>query len=250
MPLALKKVFAALFILCAACSGALWFAPATWLDLVASTATSGQLRVVQAQGRLWNGSGVIAVDLGGLKPLTRELHFSLRPSLIPLGFSMQISGQGLQWSDQPSEIQYRNGSLKIPAGQLEGLIIDSTGSPTLLGLAQVSGQINLQWPTVIWSQQGVSGQGQVSAEFRNIASALAPIRPLANLRAELSIANPESRPWNVSSTADSVIMLSARGDLKEKTAEGSLRCQRFCDYVRGALLLLGKPSGEDYVFSF
>lgn len=246
----LKKVAAAVVIVCSAGIGGLWFAPATWLDFIVSQSTNGQLRIAQAQGSLWNGRGVLALDLGDMKPLTQELQFSLRPVFLAPGFSMQLSGKGLRWAQANAEIVYRNGSLQIPAGELEGPVIHSAGLPSLLGLSQASAQMNIRWPAVIWSEAGVSGQGRVLAEFNNISSALSPIRPLASLRAELSLANPESKPWIASTTEDSVIMLTAQGDLKTNTAQGSLRCQRFCDYVHGVLLLLGKPSGEDYVFSF
>ncbi len=250
MPSIYKVIAMTLLLSFSAGVGALWFAPATWLDLVISRASNEQLRLVQAHGRLWSGSGVIAMELGGLKPLTQPLHFELKPSLVPLGLTMQLSGQGLRWLNPSAEITYRKGVLQIPAGQLQGPTIDSSNAANFLGLAKVSAQLNLQWPVMTWSSTGVSSQGIVLAELNNISSGLVPIQPLADVRAELRITGSDARPWRATTTDDSVIMLSAQGDLSKRTANGSLRCQRLCDYVNGVLLLMGRPSGEDYVFSF
>lgn len=250
MSLVYRVIAMSLLLSLSAGIGALWFAPATWLDLIIYRASNEQLRLVQAHGSLWKGSGVIAIELGGLKPLTQPLHFEITPSLVPPGLTIQLSGQGLRWVNPSAEIVYRSSMIQIPAGQITGLMIDSSNLANFLGLAKISAQPSLRWPAMTWSSKGVSSQGKLLIEINNISSGLVPIQPLADVRAELAITDSDSKPWHAVASDDSVIMLKAQGDLLKRTAAGSLRCQRLCDYLNGALSLLGRPSGEDYVFSF
>jgi general secretion pathway protein N len=165
----------------AVCLGAI--APAGMLDTTLNRLSEGRLRLAEARGTLWAGSGQIELrDLAGARGMAERCDWhldsvSLWPAALNYSVAVASSGRTFPVSLSRSAIELSGAELAIPADVLGFLL------PRLapLGLA---GYLDLKVATL--SVGPALPVGEASMQWRDAGSALSPIAPLGSY--EVSIA--------------------------------------------------------------
>jgi len=152
-------------------------APATLADGVLQRASQGRLRLAEARGTIWAGSGRIEVrDAAGRAGLSKRLAWRLRPGDLlharvryDLGF-----GRGSQpfplmisWS----QVELANVDIDLPAEVL-GL-----GLPRLAPL-ELTGELNLKIASLSIGRD--AARGDAVLQWRNAGSEFSPVWPLGD----------------------------------------------------------------------
>lgn len=172
----------------AALATVLAFAPATVVDLALERVSLGRVRLAQAQGTVWNGSGRIllteAAAQAGMPSgfaVPGTLRWRLRPLPLVFGLvdaTLSIDGMPspVRIDGNPDELRVAPGTLTLPPVDLSRL-----GSPwnTIRPTAGVSAR----WASLA-IRKGVL-DGEVSVELVDVASAMTPVRPLGTYRIDV-----------------------------------------------------------------
>lgn len=158
-------------------------APATLVDAGLRRASDGRLRLAEAQGTLWSGSGLIEIrGLGGhtgvAKSLTWRLHTD---AALRARFTYEIEiGQGsapfpvtIFWS----RIELKNADISLPAAAL------GIGIPKLEALG-LTGDVNLHIASL--SIGRFTTLGSATLQWLAAGSALSPMSPLGNYELRLN----------------------------------------------------------------
>lgn len=256
--------------------GALFVAPASWLDQIANRSSGGLVRVANTSGSLWSGQGLLILkspQAQSFQTTGIRLSWILRPSVWPLGLSAQIKGNSLAWQDPSAAIEWSLlGGMNIPAGRLALEKLDLSGLPAPLGIAKLSTMASLRWPDLSLGanepprlakalapsaaesppQTGTKEVGpSLAIELRliEVSSGLAPIKPLGNYLLTLALDANGPQSWRIQDQNDAVVAIQAQGLFADGSIQGRLECRRFCDHLQGLLNLIGKKDGESYVFT-
>lgn len=179
------------FALLAALGIALSTMPATWIDVLASKQTAGRLRLAEAEGTIWRGSGRIVwadtgesaesrLSLSGVA-LPGRVRWQLSPLALILGLveaSVSVDGmtQPVALQGTPAALRLGNGRLELPRIELSAL-----GSPW--NTVRPAGAVALTWSNIALSPRRF--EGTVFIELRSVASALSSVRPLGSYRIEI-----------------------------------------------------------------
>ncbi|MBM3408787.1 MAG: type II secretion system protein N [Betaproteobacteria bacterium] len=188
---ALGVLFTALITTLVAMVVALVSAPATWLDRLAATLTHGKVRLAEASGTIWQGSGRLIwadtgesaesrLSLSGVA-LPGRVHWRVAPMPLLLGLieaTLQIDGMagGVALQGSWRELRLGNGRLDLPRIELAAL-----GSPW--NTVRPAGAVTVSWSNVMMGTQRF--EGSVEIELRDIASSLSAVRPLGSYRIEV-----------------------------------------------------------------
>lgn len=176
-----------------ALASALAFAPASWADLALREATLGRVRLADAGGTVWRGSGrLVLVDVGagdaaagtvatGLA-VPGRIEWTLRALPLVLGLvdaaiSLDPARPPLRISGNPTELRVGAGTLDLPSAQLARL-----GSPW--NTIKPSAALSMRWDALT-IRQGVL-DGRASIELRDTSSAMTPVRPLGTYRIDVT----------------------------------------------------------------
>lgn len=222
--------------------------PMTWLDYAAVKLTGGALRLANATGNLWNGTGVITIGKSVPQAILGPLSIRIRPSVWPLGIRISLSGEGVRWEQTQDIRLLANGEWVIPGGQATLLSLDFSNFAGMVGLSRLTAEPSIAWPTIVWRSGALKADKEVTVTFRNVSSALTPIKPLADINARFQMSTAGLGRWSLASTSTSLLDIAASGNWEDATGKGAVRCRRYCDYVSGLLGLIGKRLGDDYVF--
>lgn len=169
-----KRVLSFIALLALAVAAALVVLPASWL--AAALPAHWPLAIVDTQGTVWKGTAAVAIGPAHQRrrlsePLRWEWSFSRGPQLAiqhrwlsgPL--TLALTPTGLAVSAQ---------TLSVPAGALATL-------DARLAAVGPEGRLTIRWPTLRFSPSlPAPGTRLLDAEWRDAASALAPIRPLGH----------------------------------------------------------------------
>lgn len=168
------------------------FAPARWLATGVTSATQGQLQMVNARGTVWNGQADI-VFTGGegsrtQTALPQGLQWRLAPRLVSGSPAMALWLTAPCCTPDPlaitliprmggAEMRLASSNSLWPAELLTGL-----GTPW--NTLRVEGQLALQTAglTLRWDQGRTRLQGEAAIEALDIASRLSTLRPLGSYR--------------------------------------------------------------------
>ncbi|MEK6243842.1 MAG: type II secretion system protein N [Pseudomonadota bacterium] len=157
-------------------------APATLADAGLQRASQGRLRLAEAQGTLWSGSGQLEIrDTGGRTGLAKRLAWRLRPGALlgarlayeveldpgPRPFAVTIS-----WS----RIELANADISLPATVL-GL-----GVPKLAPLG-LTGDVLLHVASLSIARDAMAGNATL--QWRAAGSTLTPVSPLGDYEVRL-----------------------------------------------------------------
>jgi len=152
-------------------------APATLVDAGLLSASEGRLRLAEAEGTLWSGTGQLEIrgTGGGIGPATRlawhlrpggllhaQLTFEIRSDRDPLSFPLAIS-----WS----RIELANASISLPAAAL------GVGVPRLAPLG-LTGELRIHVAELTVVRGAMTGAATL--QWRAAGSALTPISPLGD----------------------------------------------------------------------
>jgi general secretion pathway protein N len=157
-------------------------APATMVDAVLDRASQGRLRLAEAQGSFWSGSGQIEIrDAAGRTGVARELVWRVMPFSLLRGHLLCEVGLGqaarrfpvrLSWS----RIELENADLTVPAAVL-GL-----GVPKLAPLG-LTGDVMIHVTSLSLARDAMDGT--VTLQWRAAGSSLTPVSPLGDYELRL-----------------------------------------------------------------
>lgn len=208
------------------------FAPARWLANGVTSATQGQLQLVNARGTVWNGQADM-VFTGGegsrtQTALPQGLQWQLAPRLVSGSPAMALRLTAPCCTPEPmaitliprlggAEMRVASSNSQWPAELLTGL-----GTPW--NTLRVEGRLALRTPgmTLRWDQGRTSLHGEAAIEAIDIASRLSALRPLGSYRMTMR-ANAEG---NITT-------------LDLQTLSGALKLQGMGQWVGGRLRFEG-----------
>ena len=157
-------------------------APATLVDAILQDASHGRLRLAEAQGTLWSGSGQIEVrDRGGHTGVAKNLAWRFLPESLLHGrlvceVGLEQSAKRFPVTISFSRIEIANAEISLPATVL-GL-----GVPKLAPLG-LTGEVLLRVANLSIERKEM--QGNATLQWRDAGSVLAPISPLGDYELRL-----------------------------------------------------------------
>jgi len=164
--------------------GVIVTAPATLIDAELQHISHGKLRLVEARGTLWSGSGLIEIrDSGGRTGVAKGFAWRILPQSLLRG--QLICEVKLEQAVKPfpvtmslSRIELSNADINLPAAAL-GL-----GVPKLAPLG-LTGEILLHIASL--SIDSKQTQSNVTLQWRGAGSVFTPISPLGDYEMKLDI---------------------------------------------------------------
>jgi len=235
-------------------------APASWLDPVLSRFTQGRVRLAQAQGTLWQGSGrIVLADIREASSSPAPLAAASVPGVvIPGTFGWHISPLMLLIGAldarlvhdsirEPVLLTGRLGELRMTPGSLNlpSLALDRLGSPW--NTIRPSGSLTISWDSLTLRAGRFEGRGSI--ELSRMASALTPVRPLGAYRVDIVGSGPQATLTMTTLSGPLRLNGSGRWDARSGlrfTAEAS------ADETEKARLLpllglMGRREGERFI---
>lgn len=152
-------------------------APATLVDAGLRRASSGQLRLAEAQGTLWSGSGQLEVrDTGGRTGIAKSFAWRVAPESLLRGHLVCEVGLEQDAKRFPvtlslSRIELANADINLPAAVL-GLAV-----PKLAPLG-LTGDVQIHVARLSVARDEM--QGNATLQWRAAGSALSPVSPLGD----------------------------------------------------------------------
>jgi hypothetical protein len=160
--------------------GVIATAPATLVDAGLQRISQGKLRLVEAQGKLWSGSGQIEIrDAGGRTGIAKSIAWRILPASLLRGHlvcevELEQTRQSFPVTISLSRIELANADIGLPAAAL-GL-----GVPKLAPLG-LSGELLLHVASLTIERGQI--QGSASLQWRDAGSVFTPISPLGDYEA-------------------------------------------------------------------
>lgn len=157
-------------------------APATLVDIGLQRASDGHLRLAEARGTLWSGSGQIEIrDSGGRTGVARRLVWRIMPASLLRGHLLCEVGFGetakrFPLTVSPSRIEMTDAAISVPAEVL-GL-----GVPKLAPLG-LTGNVLIRVARLSIARDGIDGTATV--QWRAAGSTLSPVSPLGDYEVRL-----------------------------------------------------------------
>lgn len=158
-------------------------APATLLDARLRDASNGRLRIAEAKGTLWSGTGLLELrDERGRSGLARPLAWRLMPAALlrarlayevepgPLSRPFPVT---ISWS----RIELAGADISLPAVALGHVV------PKLATLG-LTGDLNARIPRLSIGPDTIHGDATV--QWRSAGSALSPVAPLGDYELRIS----------------------------------------------------------------
>ena len=157
-------------------------APATLVDAGLRRASDGRLRLAEAQGTLWSGTGQLEIRAaGGQTGVARSLVWRVVPESLPR--AQLVYEVGLEQAPQRfpvtlslSRIELANADIGLPATVL------SLGVPRLAPLG-LTGDVLIHVSSLSIARAGM--EGNATLQWRAAGSALSPVSPLGDYEVRL-----------------------------------------------------------------
>lgn len=152
-------------------------APAVLLDTALGRASDGQLRLVQAEGTVWSGSGQLELrTTRGLHRLSLPTRWQLHPRALLTGrlaFKITLAAQPepFEMSLRVARFELRQLTLQLPVSRL------ASSDPGLSALG-LDGEIGIAIARLSISRDGIDGTGLL--HWRKASSQLSPVSPLGD----------------------------------------------------------------------
>jgi len=157
-------------------------APATLVDAGLNRATHGRLRLAEAQGTLWSGSGQIEIrDASGRTGVAKTLAWRVVPESLLRGHlvcevELDQSAKRFPVTISLSRIELANADISLPATVL-GL-----GVPKLAPLG-LTGEVLIHVASLSIARDTM--EGNATLQWRAAGSTLAPVSPLGDYEIRL-----------------------------------------------------------------
>jgi general secretion pathway protein N len=157
-------------------------APATLIDSGLAQSSSGALRLVEASGTLWSGTGQLEIrDASRASGIAKSITWRVQPAYLLRGkllyeVALDHAVQGFRVSITPSRVEIADADINLPAAAL-GL-----GVPKLapLGLA---GDMLLHIARLSFARGSV--QGNATLQWQGAGSAFTRVSPLGDYELRL-----------------------------------------------------------------
>jgi general secretion pathway protein N len=162
-------------------------APATLLDARLERASSGRLRLAEAQGTVWSGSGWIeARDAHGGAGVARRLAWRVLPESLLRGrllvqVELEPDAKPFRLALSPSRIDIADAAISLPAAAL------ALGVPRLARL-RLTGEVRVSIPQLSFEGGRIDGYGTL--QWRSAGSALTPVSPLGAYEVQFKTVGP------------------------------------------------------------
>ena len=157
-------------------------APATLIDSRLAQASAGALRLAEARGTLWSGTGQIEIrDPNRRSAIAKSIAWHLRPAYLLRGrlrydVALDQSLKPFPLTISPAQIEIENADIALPAAAL-GL-----GVPKLAALG-LTGDMLLHVARLAIGRSSV--QGNATLQWHDAGSAYTPISPLGDYELRL-----------------------------------------------------------------
>lgn len=193
-----RWIVMALIGLATAVATAVWFAPAALVDVALNNATSGRLRLANAGGTFWQGSGrlVLADTLANVNTsnertddgtvvqglvLPGDIQWTI--SRLPLFIGMLEASLRLDGMVAPLRLNGRIDELRGSAGSLNlaSIELSRLGSPW--NTIRPSGLISLRWND--FTIKRTLFEGKMTIEIRDASSVMTPVQPLGSYQVDI-----------------------------------------------------------------
>ncbi|PZO10290.1 MAG: general secretion pathway protein GspN, partial [Burkholderiales bacterium] len=182
---ALLGLFAALLL----------FAPAHWLAQSITSATGGQLQLVNARGTVWRGQADVLLTGGQgsqtQTSLPQGLQWRLSPTLVAGVPAMALQLSAPCCTPQPMALtlspRFGGGELRLAASISRWPADLLTGLGTPWNTLRMQGLLVLQTDglTLRWDSGRGSLQGALAVEAQDLSSRLSSLRPLGSYRMDV-----------------------------------------------------------------
>ncbi len=173
------------------CLALLLFAPARWLAVQVEHASEGRVRLSDAQGTVWAGSGQLSLHGGqgskDVSVLPGRLHWRLLPALGALDLELHAdccTPEGLQVHILPS---WSGARLQLADRQSHWSAQWLAGLGTPWNTIRPEGQLLLQSTAFVvqWAAGRWTWQGALQIDALDMASRLSTLRPMGSYRLRL-----------------------------------------------------------------
>ena len=164
--------------------------PATLVDAGLQRASQGRLRLAEAQGTLWSGSGQIEIrDAGGRTGIAKSFAWRVAPESLLRGrlvceVGLEQAAKHFPVTISLSRIELANADISLPATVL-GLAV-----PKLAPLG-LTGDVQIHVTSLSIARDGM--QGNATLQWRAAGSALSPVSPLGDYELRLEGEGPAVR---------------------------------------------------------
>lgn len=152
-------------------------APATLIDARLDQASAGALRLAQAKGTLWSGTGQIEIrDASRRSAIAKHIAWRIRPAYLLRGkllyeVALDNAVKRFPVTLSPSQIEIEDADINLPAAAL-GL-----GIPKLAALG-LTGDMLLHIPRLAFADGAV--RGNATLQWRAAGSAFTRVSPLGD----------------------------------------------------------------------
>ncbi|HVY07573.1 MAG TPA: type II secretion system protein N [Burkholderiales bacterium] len=156
--------------------------PAGMVDFALQRATDGRLRLADAQGTVWKGSGTIEVrDTANRSALSKGIEWHVRPESLwraRLVCEVVLARDGSRFvvSALPSSVEIYDAVLTLPMAVL------TLAEPRLKPL-RLSGDLKVQSDKLAIAQNSL--RGLVKLQWRDAGSELSPVSPIGGYELRL-----------------------------------------------------------------
>ena len=181
-------------------------APATLADAGLQRASDGRLRLAEARGMLWSGSGQIEIrDAFGQTGIARDLGWRVVPQSLLRGqlvceIALEQASKGFPLTLSLSRIELANADIHLPAAVL-GL-----GVPKLAPLG-LTGEVLIHISNLSLARDTMAGTATL--QWRAAGSSLTPLSPLGDYEVRLNV---EGRTVNAFlRTTEGPLLLDGQG---------------------------------------
>lgn len=158
-------------------------APATLLDAGLQRASNGRLRLAEARGSLWSGTGQFEIrDATGRSGVSRDLAWHFQPQSLlhgRLGFAVDLGQAAKRFSlnISPWGLEIADADFVFPAAAL-GFVLPK------LALLAPTGDLLVHMPKISFAHDAM--RGNLLVEWRNAGSSLTPVSPLGDYELRLA----------------------------------------------------------------
>lgn len=211
------------------------WAPARWLAWGVSSASQGQVQLLNTRQNVWAGSAqlVLSGGSGSRDPqaLPGRLNWRIEPTWTGLRLfwqadccMTQMAHVQVQLSLSSLQVQVSDHRAQWPMALLRGL-----GAPW--NTLQADGQLDMRTEAMQlqWSQGRMQMKGQARLDVQQLSSRLSPLKPIGSYRLQLS-GTPQG---------------TATPDLQLSTLQGPLLMSGQGQWVGGRLRFTGEASAQE-----
>ena len=235
-------------------------APARFVDLALDRASLGLVRLAEAEGSVWSGSGrLVVVDgtavdtadpasasdrpraLAGVA-IPGRIRWNVRPWPLLAGLvdaTLTVDGMA-----QPVQLQGSLAELRVGPGQLSLPSVDLSRLGSPWNSIRPSGALAVEWQALSIRAGQLSGDATI--ELRDASSALTPVQPLGSYRVDIAGRGSTARLGL--ETISGPLRLSGTGTWEARsglrfTAEAQAEAEQ-ADRLRSFLGVIGRRDGE------